>query len=95
MERFAHINKSGQIGLDRGRIAAQFIAKRAVRFLLAQPVLRAGPDQLHAVWLSGLLQQIKQVILHLHRMMQLPTQLAGIGHADRIHRAHTQLDLAG
>jgi hypothetical protein len=27
-------------------------------------------------------------------MMQLPSQFAGIGHADRTHRAHAELDLA-
>ena len=45
--------------------------------------------------LAGFFQQIKQVILHLHRVMQFPTQLASIGHTDRVDRTHAQLDLAG
>ncbi len=45
------------------------------------------------MFFTGFFKQIKQVVLHLHRMMQLPTQLASIGHTDRIHRAHAQLNL--
>ena len=46
------------------------------------------------MWLTRFFQQIKQIVLHFHRMVQLPPQLARVGHADRIHGAHAQLNLA-
>ena len=42
---------------------------------------------------TGFFQQIKQIVLHLYRMMQLPAQLPGIGHTDGIDRTHAQLNL--
>ena len=43
---------------------------------------------------ARLFQLIKQMVLHLNRMMQFPTELPGIGHPDRPHRHHPQLDVA-
>ncbi len=94
MEILFEVDETRQVGLGGGRVTAQFGAKGAIGFLLTQPVLRARADQFHAVFLTGLDQQVPQVILHLDRVVQLPTQFTGIGDADRIYRTHAQFDLA-
>ena len=95
MEVFRQVDKPRQVGFQRGCVAAQFGAEGAIGFLLTQPVLGAGTDQFHTVLLASLFQQIKQVVLHLDRVVQFPAQFTGIGHADRVDRAHAQFDLAG
>ncbi len=90
---FRQVDKARQIGLQRRRVAAQLGAKGAIGFFLPQPVLRPCAHQFHPVLFTGFLKLIKQVVLHFNRVMQLPTQLSGIGHADRPYRTHAQLDI--
>ena len=54
----------------------------------------ARTHQLEAMLFAGFFDQVKQVVLHLDRVVQLPAQLAGISHTDGVDRAHAQLDLA-
>ena len=61
---------------------------------MPQPVLCPRADQFHPVFLTRLLQQIEQVVLHLYRVVQLPAELSGIGDADGTDRDHPQLDIA-
>ena len=94
MEILVHVNETRQVGLQRGGVAAQLVAEGAVALFLPQPVLGPGAHQLHAVLFARRFQEVEEVVLHLDGMMQLPSQLAGVGHPDRAHRAHAQFDVA-
>ena len=95
VEVLGEIDEAGEVGLERGGVAAELGAEGAVGLLLAQPVLGAGADELEAERLAGLHQPVEEVVLHLDRVVQLPAELAGVGDAERVDRAHQQLDRAG
>jgi hypothetical protein len=95
MELLPEVHKPRQIGLQWRRIPAQLGAKGAIGLLLPEPVLRPRTDELHPMRGPCGFEQIKQIVLHLDRMMQLPPKFARIGHPDRIHRAHSQFDGPG